>query len=168
MGPGIVIKVLLQSSFSLMVFGWTQIVMDIQPLIVMITGEGQLHGFSHTYIGATLIGAFSALTGKYLGEIGLYVLDLNRDWSIKIAWWVSLVSAFIGSYSHVALDSIMHADMEPLWPFSKSNALMGIISISALHRICVYSAVAGGIAYYSIAWLLKHNANKQGNVVDGR
>ncbi len=34
MGPGILIKALLQSSFSLMVFGWTQIIMDIQPLIV--------------------------------------------------------------------------------------------------------------------------------------
>jgi len=44
MGPGILVKSILQSSFSLMVFGWTQIVMDIQPLIVMITGEGHLHG----------------------------------------------------------------------------------------------------------------------------
>jgi hypothetical protein len=33
MGPGILIKALLQGSFSLMVFGWAQIVMDIQPLI---------------------------------------------------------------------------------------------------------------------------------------
>lgn len=37
MGPGILIKSLLQGSFSLMVFGWTQIVMDIQPLIVLIS-----------------------------------------------------------------------------------------------------------------------------------
>jgi hypothetical protein len=44
MGPGILIKSLLQGSFSLMVFGWTQIVMDIQPLIVLISGEGHLHG----------------------------------------------------------------------------------------------------------------------------
>jgi ribosomal protein S12 methylthiotransferase accessory factor len=50
MGPGILVKALMQGSFSLMVFGWAQIVMDIQPLFVMITGEGHLHGFSHPYV----------------------------------------------------------------------------------------------------------------------
>ncbi len=37
MGPGILIKSILQGSFSLMVFGWTQIAMDIQPFIVLIS-----------------------------------------------------------------------------------------------------------------------------------
>ena len=63
MGPGILIKALLQGSFSLMVFGWAQILMDIQPLLVIITSKGQLHGFSHTYIGASLIAIAAALTG---------------------------------------------------------------------------------------------------------
>ena len=87
MGPGILIKALLQGSFSLMVFGWSQIVMDIQPLIVLITGEGHLHGFSHTYIGGTLLAVFSALSGKYLSELGLLVLGISKKTNpIKIAW----------------------------------------------------------------------------------
>lgn len=40
MGPGLLIKALLQGSFSLLVFGWAQIVMDLQPLLVLLTGEG--------------------------------------------------------------------------------------------------------------------------------
>jgi hypothetical protein len=68
MGPGILIKAALQGGFSLMVFGWAQIVMDVQPLWVMLTGDGQLHGFSHTLIGASLLVVFSLLTGKYLAE----------------------------------------------------------------------------------------------------
>ena len=79
MGPGILIKALLQGSFSLMVFGWAQIVMDIQPLFVLVTGEGHLHGFSHTYIGATLLAILSALSGKYLSEIGLKILGFNAN-----------------------------------------------------------------------------------------
>lgn len=63
MGPGILIKAILQGSFSLMVFGWTQIVMDIQPLVVMISGEEHLHGFTHTYVGAVLIAIISPLSG---------------------------------------------------------------------------------------------------------
>ena len=69
MGPGLLIKAILQGSFSLMVFGWTQIIMDIQPLVVILTGSGHLHGFSHTYMGATLLATFSAISGKYLSDM---------------------------------------------------------------------------------------------------
>ncbi|WP_232849674.1 hypothetical protein [Bowmanella yangjiangensis] len=44
--------------------------MDVQPLIVMLSGEGHQHGFSHTHIGASLLAVFAALSGKYLSEIG--------------------------------------------------------------------------------------------------
>jgi hypothetical protein len=74
MGPGIVVKTALQSSFSLMVFGWSQVAIDIQPLVVLLTGKGELHGFSHTFLGATLIGLFCGFTGKHLGEFGLRVI----------------------------------------------------------------------------------------------
>ena len=159
MGPGIVIKALLQGSFSLMVFGWAQIVMDVQPLLVMITGAGHLHGFSHTYLGAILLALFSALTGKYLSEVGLYLFELNKDWSIKIGWGVAFVSAFIGTFSHVLLDSIMHADVQPFYPFTLNNRFLNFISVSTLHQLCLYSGLVGGVVYFSVrAWIkLKHN-----------
>ncbi|MFC3152284.1 zinc dependent phospholipase C family protein [Litoribrevibacter euphylliae] len=156
MGPGIAIKALLQGSFSLMVFGWTQIIMDIQPLIVLITGEGHLHGFSHTYVGATLLALLAALTGKYLSEIGLFVLGLNHEWKVKIAWWVTFLSAFIGAYSHVLIDSIMHSDLEPFYPFDTYNPFLGFISIEALHKFCLYSGAVGGLLYFTILEMLKH------------
>lgn len=153
MGPGIVVKALLQGSFSLMVFGWAQIVMDIQPLIVLITGEGHLHGFSHTFVGASLLAVFSALTGKYLSEVGLYLFEMNKDWQVKIAWWVAFLSAFIGTFSHVFLDSIMHADVEPVYPFSKSNELLGLISPVKLEEFCIYSGLVGGVLFFFIIGL---------------
>lgn len=164
MGPGIVIKAILQGSFSLMVFGWAQIVMDIQPLVVLITGEGHLHGFSHTYLGATLLALFSALSGKYLSEVGLFILGLNRQWQVKISWWVTILSAFIGTYSHVLLDSIMHSDVEPFYPFSKSNELVGLMTISALHKLCIASGLLGGILYFSINWVTQLKNRKHQNV----
>ena len=159
MGPGILIKALLQGSFSLMVFGWAQIVMDIQPLFVLVTGEGHLHGFSHTYIGATLLAILSALSGKYLSEIGLKILELSDKLNpVNIAWWVAFVSAFIGTYSHVVLDSIMHGDVEPFYPLSQANSLHGLITIGELHQFCVFSALVGAIIYYSVLYVTKrHN-----------
>lgn len=156
MGPGILIKGILQGSFSLMVFGWAQIVMDIQPLIVLITGEGHLHGFSHTYVGATLLAIFSAVTGKYLSEFGLIVLGISKSPSpIKITWIVVYVSAFIGTFSHVLLDSIMHSDVQPFYPFFDSNVLLGYVNISVLHQFCFYSGGIGAVIYFFVRYLQK-------------
>ncbi|MEH6471219.1 MAG: metal-dependent hydrolase [Halopseudomonas sp.] len=152
MGPGILIKGVLQGSFSLMVFGWTQIVMDIQPLIVLVTGEGHLHGFSHTYVGATLLAILSAVTGKYLSQLGLWVLRITPSISTNIAWWVVLLSAFIGSYSHVFLDSVMHSDVQPFYPITLKNGLWGAVSITMLHKFCVYSGLLGAGIYYFTQW----------------
>lgn len=157
MGPGILVKALLQGSFSLMVFGWAQIIMDIQPLVVMITGEGHLHGFTHTYVGATLLAIFSALTGKYLSEIGLYVLGLNRQWQIRISWPVTVLSAFVGAYSHVLIDSVMHHDMAPFFPFSEASPLLDLISVYALHEVCVYSGLGGAVIYFLVQWSQRYS-----------
>ena len=152
MGPGIFLKGILQGSFSLMVFGWTQIVMDIQPLIVLLSGEGHLHGFSHTYIGATLLAVFSAITGKYLSQFGLWVLKIENSIYTPIQWWVVFLSAFIGSFSHVFLDSIMHSDVQPLYPFTLANPLLEIIPVAVLHKLCIYSGLIGAAIYYFIQW----------------
>jgi len=154
MGPGILIKAILQTSFSLMVFGWAQIMMDIQPLIVMITGKGHLHGFTHTYIGAMLIGVISALTGKYFSEFGLKILGLAKGQSITIEWWVAFLSAFIGSFSHVLIDSITHTDVEPFYPITLINIFHGFVSIEVLRNFCVYSGLVGVAIYYLIRWRL--------------
>jgi membrane-bound metal-dependent hydrolase YbcI (DUF457 family) len=156
MGPGIFIKAFLQGSFSLMIFGWAQILMDIQPLIVLITGEGHLHGFSHTYIGASLIAIAATLTGKHLSEFGLIILDVaKKDNPIKIIWWVAVVSAFIGTFSHVIIDSIMHSDIEPFYPLPIPNNLLGIITVEQLHKFCLYSGLIGACFYYFVQFLTK-------------
>ncbi len=134
-----------------MVFGWTQIVMDIQPLMVMITGEGHLHGFTHTYVGAVLIAIIAALSGKYLSELGLKILGIAKNRPIIILWWVAFLSAFIGSFSHVLLDSIMHTDIEPFYPLTLINNFHGFVSIDALHKFCLYCGLIGTAIYYLVS-----------------
>jgi hypothetical protein len=145
MGPGIAIKAIARRRFSLMVFGWSQILMDLQPLISMATGKLELHGFSHTILGATLIAIPAALTGKPLGEFGLKVLKMPEH--LPITWPVAFLSAYIGTYSHILLDSIMHTDVQALAPFRHGNRLQGIISIEALHILCIAAAAIGGVIY---------------------
>lgn len=148
MGPGLLIKSLLQSGFSLMIFGWAQILMDIQPLIVLLMGQGHLHGFSHTYLGATLIAFLSAISGKYLIDNGLIIIKTYHSFvPVAFTWRVVFTSAFLGTYTHVLLDSIMHADMKPLFPFVIENKMLGIITLEQLHQFCWYSGLIGVTVY---------------------
>ncbi|MDO8285851.1 MAG: hypothetical protein Q7T69_12660 [Rhodoferax sp.] len=148
MGPGLAVKAVMQRKFSLLVFGWSQVAIDLQPLIAMTTGRVELHGFSHTLVGATLIGLLCGATGKHLGEWGLRVLREPRH--LPIRWRVSFGSAFIGTYSHVLIDSVMHVDVLPFAPFSLARPLHAAISIDALHVLCVATAVVGGLAWWAI------------------
>ena len=123
-----------------------------------------MHGFTHTYVGATLLALFSAVTGKYLSEFGLRLMFRNLKAMVPIRWLVVFLSAFIGTYSHVALDSIMHFDIEPYYPFSAANHLHGVISISALHRLCIYIGLAGALAYFAVMYFVSRRgraANQQ-------
>lgn len=147
MGPGMLMKALFQGSFSLIVFGWTQIVMDIQPLIVLLSGQGHLHGFTHTFIGSSLIALLSFVTGKYIGEFILRVLKVKN---VSIKWSIAIFSAFVGSYSHVILDAIMHSDVEPFFPFLKNNPFLGYLSVIDLHKFCLYTGIIGLVVYFAI------------------
>ena len=160
MGPGILIKSILGSSFSLMVFGWTQIIIDLQPLYVLIQGEGRLHGFSHTYIGASIATVVSALTGKWLSEFGLFILGINPDRKLRISWMVVFVSAFVGAFSHVFLDSIMHSDVRPFFPLTDSNIFLQLVSTGMLHIICLVTGIVGGVIYYALHWKTNKQSQK--------
>jgi membrane-bound metal-dependent hydrolase YbcI (DUF457 family) len=161
MGPGILIKGALQNKFSLIIFGTTQVFIDIQPLVAILTGKGKLHGFSHSYIGSFLIAIFVTLTFKPLLDIitPLYnsCLRLSNKsifhFGSSTSWGVAFFSACIGSFSHIALDSIMHAEMYPLYPLALGNNLLGIISTQELYRYCVY-CFWGGLVIFLIVRLL--------------
>ena len=147
-GPGLIIKAVLQGSFSLMIFGWSQIIIDIQPLIVLMTGRGSLHGLTHTFIGASFLAVIAALTGKSISEWFLRRLELPQiRFSTSISWPVAFISAFLGTFIHIILDSVMHSDMEPFYPVISGNHLHGAVAVSVLHKLCLVAGVIGCIVY---------------------
>jgi membrane-bound metal-dependent hydrolase YbcI (DUF457 family) len=88
----------------------------------------------------------SAISGKYLGEVGLKIIHEARY--LPIRWPVAWMSALVGTYSHIVLDSIMHRDLKPLYPFSQANALLGLMSIEALHGLCIGSGLIGAVIFW--------------------
>jgi hypothetical protein len=152
LGPAAALKVMMPTSFSFMVFGFTQVLMDIEPLYYMNQGMWPIHRVFHTYVGATGVAIVATLTGKSVctGALRLWNWGLDasqRDWlevEPKISWVAALTGVFVGAYSHVLLDSIMHGDVRPLAPFSDGNELLGVISLAQLHWLCVGVGIVGG------------------------
>lgn len=151
MGPGAAIKAVSGKYFSLMVFGFAQIIIDIEPLIRIIRGDKILHGFSHTYIGAVLIGAFSLFAGKVFCEWLLKAWNAIAQFRYlnwlrltpNISWISASSGAFIGTFSHVFLDSLIHSDMHPFSPFSTSNDLLLVMPVGWVYLLCAFSGVFG-------------------------
>ena len=65
----------------------------------------------------------------------------------------ALSAAFIGSYLHVPLDSIMHSDVRPFAPFADDNILLNSITVLELHLYCVIAGIVGAIGM-GFRWLV--------------
>ena len=64
-----------------------------------------------------------------------------------------LLSALAGTWSHVVLDSVMHADITPWAPWSDANGLYAWVSLSTLHGLCVAGMVVGAAVWGVRCWL---------------
>ena len=145
LGPGAFFKAIGGARFSFMVFGGSQVLIDLEPAYRMVVGDPILHGPSHTLPGALAIGFVATLIGKPISEFVLRRIAYPRP---KIAWLASANGAFCGTFSHLFLDAIMHADMLPWAPISESNNLLFSLSTSELHLLCVGLGIVGALVFF--------------------
>lgn len=164
MGPALAVKALAGERFSILMFGLAQVAIDVEPGLGLVLGWDILHGWTHTYAGATAIGALVLVAARPLAQ---RLLDAwNGQLRIhgaprlagdtRVGWGPAAAGAFLGTYSHVALDSFMHADMRPLAPFADSNGLLGQVSISTLHAGCVAAGLLGALAWLVLRLRRRH------------
>lgn len=156
LGPGALFKGAGGARFSFMVFGGSQVLMDIEPLIRILRHDEILHGPTHTVLGALAIGLAAGAVGKPISEVVLKFFGLLET---PITWKVSFATAMIGTYSHVLFDGIMHQDMMPLWPFTPENPLLGLISVGMLHIVCTLCGIVGAIAL-GIRWSMRNDQKR--------
>ena len=150
-GPGFFVKSIFPKRFSFKIFILANIITDTEPLYFILTNQYPLHRFFHTYLGATFIAVVCIAFGRPICHWGtntwnivFKTFKMNND---RIPDTALVISAFIGTYSHVFLDSIMHRDITPFYPFNSSNGLLHSLSYAQLHLFCVLAVIAGGIIY---------------------
>ncbi len=142
LGPGAAFKAIGGKHFSFMVFGGSQVLMDIEPLIGIIQDKDILHGYTHTILGALLIGLIAGIIGRPISALVLKWMEIPH---YPFTWAASFSGAFIGTFSHIFFDAIMHSDMNPLWPYTQGNGLLDIISIESLHILSLALGFLGAL-----------------------
>lgn len=140
LGPGALFKAIGGRHFSFMVFGGSQVLIDIEPLIGLIQHKPILHGYTHTVLGALIIGLAAALSGRPVSTLVLRLLSIPH---YPFTWLASFTGAFAGTFSHIALDAVMHSDINPWWPIMQGNGLLGVISVDSLHVLCFALGIVG-------------------------
>jgi len=160
MGPGMAVKAVAQERFSLVIFGWAQILVDLQPLVVVLTQEGQTHGVTHTFIGGAVLGAAAAASGKPIAEGLLNLFRKKEKPRVHISWKTAWWSGLVGGLSHVLLDGLIYPDMSPFWPFVHGTR-MDVFTSRGMTAFCILSGLAGLLVYFVtrvVEALNRHNS----------
>ena len=163
-GPGALIKGAMPAPFSWSVFALANCMMDLEPIgLYLLTGD-PAHPWLHTPPGALLVAIIAATLGRKPCVFFLHWWNRNLS-PVQARWLATGVQitplaawsgAFLGTISHLLLDSIMHVDVRPLWPLSINNPLQGLVSIGALEFACVLCAA---FALCALLWRRRTKVN---------
>lgn len=162
MGPAVVAKAAARRYISLRVFALAQIAIDLESAVNLLLQAYPTHGHLHTFVGASFIGVLAAAVGRYafnalnpsvrllLGNVtgmpAWFVAELQQ-----ISWSAALLSGIVGTTSHVALDAVIHPDVQPFWPWSGWNPLLAGDTFSLMHYACGGLGIVGSFWWLSLA-----------------
>lgn len=113
----------------------SSVLMDLEPFYYMFiaTNPPYLHGFWHTYLGATIIALVVAfLLIKFRKQVDSITKIFKAEQKQISTKWI-YASSIIAAWSHILLDSTMHGDMKPLWPITDANPFLNLIHFTDLY-----------------------------------
>ena len=142
-GPGAAFHSVAPKHASFLAFCAANVFVDVEPLYYMVTDQFPLHRFFHTYVGVSIVIAFTIALFVAARKLAAFISLPNLfNWRQLSAKAVA-VGAALGGYSHIVFDSIMHSDMRPFAPFSDTNPFLHIVSLEMLHWLCVAAGIVG-------------------------
>ena len=145
-GPGILIGILLFPFIDFTTVMIASVILDLEPLTVILFDLSMpLHGFFHTYLGATIVALLLSIGifpfRRYLNQM-VSLFGLEQESSLRNI----IPASFIGTYSHVFLDSFLYFEMNPFYPVL-GNPFLGILSSGIVYNLCLVLGFIGVFAY---------------------
>jgi len=113
------------------------ILVDLEPALVMFLRLNYpLHGSLHSIVGGFLllpvVYLATILTRRLLSDLDFFFTSGKREF----AFWVTVVSALIGSFSHILLDSVLYSEMNLAWPLPYWNPLLNTGLSLVIYELC--------------------------------
>ena len=152
LGPALLFGLLFFSLFDLFSLLVSSVIVDIEPFynLYMYRPGARLHGFLHTYLGATLLSIPLSL-----------ILYLIRDYTEKLlevfklkqrsSFRKILFTNIFGTYFHIFLDSFLYTDIRPFFPL-QTNPLLYVVSSSTVYMFCTVCFPLALIVYLYRIW----------------
>lgn len=129
------------------------IIPDIEGITAwyILPGMGlPLHGPLHSFTGAFLLGLITGIGSwfcfRYLFPKLIERFQLNLPFSLpEYSLRCSLLSAFIGTFSHITLDAPLYSEIDLIYPLGAGNPLYEIIPSMLIYSSCVFGFIIGSI-----------------------
>ncbi len=144
LGPGLLFGLLLFRRIHFPTFIVASVILDLEPLYHLLAGNGRLHAFFHTFLGALIVSIVLAIIMKKIDEHlqpALKPARLNQDFSTSF-----FGAAVLGTFLHLALDSILYPDISPFFPLTQ-NYLYGLVPAYAVFGFCIVTAILGILVF---------------------
>ena len=145
-GPALLFGLLFFSCLDLPTFIVANAILDLEPLAALVLGlEYPLHGFFHSFVGASIIALALAPAMMKLAptmQKSMKALRLEQEFS----WKSVLLASFSGVYLHILLDAPLYGDIRPFWPYSE-NPLAGAWNTNTIQIACILLFAFGAAVY---------------------
>jgi len=146
-GPALLIGLFLFSVFDLPTLLVSSVILDVEPLYVLMFGAPlPLHGFFHSYLGASILGVLVAVVLYPLRGLSNRIMAAFRLPQKASSLRKLLLTSLFGVYSHVFLDSFLYGEMMPFYPL-EANLFFGVVSSPGTYEFCRVSFLLGFVLY---------------------
>jgi len=136
LGPALLFGLALFFVFDLPTLLIASVIPDVEPFYVMyfhVSGY-PLHGFFHSYLGSSILAVLAvAIIYPLRGLLNKIMMAFRI--SQKSSFKKILFTSFVGTYSHVFLDSFLYSEMVPFYPL-QGNPFINALSDSVVYGLC--------------------------------
>ncbi|MFX0121244.1 MAG: hypothetical protein ACFE9A_17795 [Candidatus Hodarchaeota archaeon] len=124
---------------------------DIEGITALFILPGMglpLHGPLHSFTGAAFLGLITGMGSwsffKYVFPFFLKFFQVKVPFNYpEYSLSNSLLSANIGTFSHILLDAPLYNEMDLLYPLGIGNPLYG--SVSEVYLLCIFGFIFGSL-----------------------
>jgi len=155
-GPSGFIGLVFRKWIDIPVFLLANVAIDLEPGIVLLFGLNYpTHGFCHTFLFGTAVGLIWGALAYPARSIFSWLMRLFAL-SYQTNLPKMLLSAVLGVWLHILLDSLCWSDIQPFWPFH-ANPFLNLMTVKTVYLLCTISFVP---AIFMYTFIVHHRFRK--------